>query len=365
VVWDLNQGKQLHLWKWPKGPDPHSHVESLSFAPDGTKLAAAVFRQGKAYIWDLSTGMQIARLDHQNVYGLSFSADGRTLATAGWDRIVRFWNTDTWTDPREINLADEAKAAAKDLRMYTVCYSPDGRSIATAHLDGTVKIWSSDLTFRSQFQLTDRFLFGAISFSPDGLWLVTGTMDGKVELWDPWTAKKVREVGSHESYVYTVGFGHDSRTIVSGGADSLCYVWDQPRTEGDVDLDQCWNDLAGDDSTAAYAAVCRLSEQGDRGVALVAEKLRVVQSLVHPENLRADEPAEEAERRIRMMKLLVKKDPKFQTALTLRRALAVLAAVATPEAIRQLEEISRRDPDREVSKLAARELKRARLKSND
>ena len=59
AVWDVAGGKLLHRWDWPTGCDLSSTVESLSFTPDGNRLAAAVFRQSAAYIWDLKTGRQI------------------------------------------------------------------------------------------------------------------------------------------------------------------------------------------------------------------------------------------------------------------------------------------------------------------
>ena len=64
AVWDVPSGELLHRWDWPKGRDPHSTVESLCFTPDGSRLAAAVFRQSAAYVWDLTAGQQIARLSH-------------------------------------------------------------------------------------------------------------------------------------------------------------------------------------------------------------------------------------------------------------------------------------------------------------
>src|SRR4029079_14995268 len=80
AVWNVDNGKLLHHWEWPKGSDPHSTVESLAFSHDGDRLAAAVFRQSAAYLWDLKTEQQIARLSHNEIYGLSFSPNGETLA---------------------------------------------------------------------------------------------------------------------------------------------------------------------------------------------------------------------------------------------------------------------------------------------
>ena len=137
----LPSGKLLSRWDWPKGRDPHSRVESLCFTPDGSRLAAAVFRQSAAYVWDLKTGREVSQLAHPQIYGLSFSPDGRTLVTAGWDSIIRFWETDTGRFSRDVKVADHDNGG--DLRMYAVCHAPEGDLIATAHLDGTVRIWQS------------------------------------------------------------------------------------------------------------------------------------------------------------------------------------------------------------------------------
>jgi WD40 repeat protein len=240
AVWDLRNGQVVHRWDWPKGRDPHCSVESLCFAPNGKRLAAAVFRQSSACLWDLTTGEQIVQLTHGEVYGLSFSPDSKTLATAGWDKVVRLWEADTGKLIREVNVEDHV-VNDRDVRMYTVCFAPRGGSIATAHLSGTVGIWdAADMKLRSMFKVEGRFIYGCIGFSRDGLSLATGNMGGNVALWDPLTAEKIRDVGRHQSYVNTVSFGRDNRTLLSGGRDGVCYLWDlQPRdTQPGKDLNR-------------------------------------------------------------------------------------------------------------------------------
>ena len=87
-------------------------------------------------------GQQIARLSHDQVYGLSFSPDGKSLVTAGWDSVIRFWGAENGELRREVKV--DAHEKAGDLRMYAVCHAPEGGVIATAHLDGMVRVWQAD-----------------------------------------------------------------------------------------------------------------------------------------------------------------------------------------------------------------------------
>ena len=363
VVWDVASEKPLHRWDWPKGRDPHSTVESLCFTPDGSRLAAAVFRQSAAYVWNLTAGQQVARLAHNQIYGLSFSPDGKTLATAGWDSIIRFWEPDTGKMVREFKVADHADGKGNDLRMYTVCYAPEGGVIATAHLDGTVRIWQVDeMLLRRQFHVKGRFLYGAMSFSPDGLWLATGAMDGSVELWDPLSAKSVWNGGRHQSYVYTVGFGRDAFSLVSGGSDGVCYLWDlrPPAKQPDNDPARLWRDVAGEDGPAAYRAMSALTGMPDRAVAMLAEKLRPVKTVMDLDRVSEGESPKEIQRRRRMKTLLADKDPTFALTAVVRRAISLLAQLDTPEATELLKTLAERDPKSDVGHLATTALNRLR-----
>jgi RNA polymerase sigma factor (sigma-70 family) len=360
AVWEIPGGKLLHRWDWPKGRDSHSGVESLCFTPDGTRLAAAVFRQSAAFVWDLKVGQQIAQLHHSQVYGLSFSPDGRTLATAGWDSIIRFWETGTGNLRREFKVAEHAKG---DLSVYSVCYAPAGGLIATVHLDGIVRIWQADeMLLRKQFQVGS-WGHGPVSFSPDGLWLAAGVMDGSVEVWDPLSAQRLWNVGRHQNRVYTVAFGRDARTLVSGGQDGLCFVWDL-RPSGNptnYDPDHLWHDLEGEDGPAVFQAMCTLSEMPDRTITLLAEKLRPVTNVIDLDHVDEGKSPDEVQRLRRMKRLLVNKEPEVESAVTVRRAISLLAQIGTPDAIGLLKHLAKQDPKRDVARLATSELDRLRI----
>lgn len=223
LIWDVRTGELLHRFHWPLGRDALSNVQALSFAPDGKMLAAAVFRQSTAYVFDLVNGICVARIKHRQIYGLSFSPNGRTLATAGWDSVIRIVDTQTWKALRQVKVDD----GGVDARMYAVTYSPAGGWLATAHMDGRVRIWNAhDIKQLKRFDVRGGFAFGALAASPDGLCLAAGSSTGEVGLWDPSTGQQIWEAGKHRGRGYTVGFGRDSRTLVSGGADKVGYLWD-------------------------------------------------------------------------------------------------------------------------------------------
>jgi WD40 repeat protein len=337
ALWNVATGVLIHRWDWPKGRDPHSTVESLSFTPDGTRLAAAVFRQSAVYVWNPANGESMTRLSHSQVYGLSFSPDGSTLATAGWDSTIRFWDTSTWRVRRQVKV-DETSPSG-DARMYAVCYDMQGGLIATAHLhSGMVRIWkAADMSLLTKFQVPGGFSYGSICFSPDGLWLAAGNSAGDVTLWDPLTGQMVWKIGRHEGGVYTLGFGRDNRTLLSGGEEQVCYLWNlwPGRTPVEKDPGVLWDDLIGTNGRVAYHAMWKLSEIPNGAVALLTDRTE----------------------RLRNRSAHIMTSERSTAA---RRAVSLVAQIETPQAVRLLEDWAKDDRDMALGRFASAALRRKR-----
>ena len=66
---------------------------------------------------------------------MTFSPDGRRLASGGFDGEVKVW--DATTGQETLTLKEQTGIIA------CVAFSPDGHRLASASEDGTVKVWDA------------------------------------------------------------------------------------------------------------------------------------------------------------------------------------------------------------------------------
>jgi WD40 repeat protein len=244
--------------------------------------------------------------------------------------------------------------------MYTARYAPQGDLLATAHLGGVVRIWDAgSLTLLNAFSAQELYRYGTIDFSPDGLWLATGSdhREGQfVRLWDPLSGDIVWDTGRHQGDIYTVGFGKDNTTLVSGAEDGTCYLWDlhPPEKLPETSLPELWKDLGSEDSKTAYLAMWAFAEKPQESLRMLGEKLRAINKVIDLNQLNPDLSPEEAERRQRLRKILVDKEPQTESLLTVRRAMSVLQQIDSPESQKLLEDLAANHPLEDIKRATHR-----------
>jgi WD40 repeat protein len=72
-------------------------IASLSFSPDGKTLASGC-RDHSIKLWDVATGRNTTTLKEEDPYlwgSVAFSPDGKMLATGGWFNKVKLWDVGT------------------------------------------------------------------------------------------------------------------------------------------------------------------------------------------------------------------------------------------------------------------------------
>ncbi|MET8826492.1 hypothetical protein ABZX40_28195 [Streptomyces sp. NPDC004610] len=163
------------------------------------------------------------------IYLTSFSPDGRTLATAGYDRTVRLWDVSDRHRPKALG----TPLTGPESWVSTAVFSPDGRTLATASDDGTMRLYDVTDPARPRplgppWTKQDGTVY-LLAFSPDGRTLAAATEERVVRLWDVGEPDRPRSLGvleGHTAAVRSLAFSPDGRTLASAGDDRSVRLWD-------------------------------------------------------------------------------------------------------------------------------------------
>ncbi|KIJ64712.1 hypothetical protein HYDPIDRAFT_28079 [Hydnomerulius pinastri MD-312] len=91
IIFDTSSGQQIRTWK-----AHDSWITSFSLSPNGIHLATCSTDEKTAFVFDITTGEQIAAYEH--VKGLAYSPSGRFIGAACLDKNAYLW--DAPGDPR-------------------------------------------------------------------------------------------------------------------------------------------------------------------------------------------------------------------------------------------------------------------------
>lgn len=164
-------------------------IKLLSVSPDTTKVAAY---GGDAVlsVWSLADGKILAsKAAVAGTYAMTWTRDGKSLATAGEDKIVRVWTLPV-AGTAELALAKELKGASAAIKVMVQGAAPD--QLITVSENGKMLTWSTtEAKSLAEFPAVGVISVGA---SPDGSQLATATTDGVVRLLDMKTGKQISEL---------------------------------------------------------------------------------------------------------------------------------------------------------------------------
>ena len=173
-VWNVEEQKFL------KASEPDiSSFFSLAYTASDALLASGVPSNNRddQAIFDGMTGRSEKTLKgHKELVEMtSFSADGATLASGGWDATARIWDVQT----------GEEKAILKGHKkgIRTISLSGDGKKLATAN-EREFKLWDVDKHELISDLGTENAGAKFVKMSPNAAWLVSIDREGAARLWD-------------------------------------------------------------------------------------------------------------------------------------------------------------------------------------
>jgi WD40 repeat protein len=112
-------------------------------------------------------------------------------------------------------------------KVTSLSFSPDGRTLASTSVDeDRIRVW--DLA-NGKERFPDRspsVPLGSFLFTPDGKTLIAGGRDGSLHVFDARTGVLQRTIDAHRSRVGDIALLADGRTLLSVGASGTAKLWD-------------------------------------------------------------------------------------------------------------------------------------------
>ncbi|MGF2039247.1 MAG: NB-ARC domain-containing protein [Nostoc sp. CmiVER01] len=193
-------------------------ILSVTFSPDG-KFLATGDANGKVRLWNFDGKQLFTCKGHtMRVWSVVFSPDSNTLASGSDDQTVRLWDVCTGKCLKTLQ--------GHTNWIWSVSFSPDGEILASGSNDQTIKLWNinSGECLKTLQEHTSRV--NSVVFGPDGKILASSSDDKTVKLWDVNSGKCLKTLQEHTNWVWSVAFSPDGKLLASGSEDQTVKLWD-------------------------------------------------------------------------------------------------------------------------------------------
>ncbi|KAG0724452.1 Pre-mRNA-processing factor 17 [Chionoecetes opilio] len=263
--------KLIHTWK-----GHNKGVSAIRWLPGSAHLLLSCSMDTKIKIWEVFNNRRCIRtyMGHkQAVRDACFDNTGKQFLSAGYDRYIKLWDTETGDcisrftsrkipycvkfnpDDEKQNLfvagTSDKKIVCWDIRtgeivqeydrhlgaVNTITFIDEYRRFVSTSDDKSLRVWEWDIPVDFKY-IADPSMHSmpAVTLSPNKKWLACQSMDNKIVIFSAldrfkMNRKKVFTGHMVAGYACTLDFSPDMSYLVSGDADGKAHVWDWKTTK--------------------------------------------------------------------------------------------------------------------------------------
>eukprot|EP00761_Pharyngomonas_kirbyi_P004726 gb/GECH01004731.1/.p1 GENE.gb/GECH01004731.1/~~gb/GECH01004731.1/.p1 ORF type:complete len:593 (+),score=109.36 gb/GECH01004731.1/:1-1779(+) len=258
--------KHVHTWQ---GHSKGKGVTAIRFFPGYGHLLLSASQDSTCKIWDVTSDydcVQTYKGHMKPVRDIRFQSDGKRFASAGYDKNVRLWDTETGdvvttlsngripycvrihpNNPNEVLVGTHDKKIIQyDIRtreqvqvydqhlgpVNTITFLDNGRRFVTSSDDKTLRVWEYGIPVVIKYIAEPHMhSMPSIAVHPNNKWFAAQSLDNQILVYgarDKFRLNSKKRFVGHmvAGFACQVNFSPDGRFLMSGDSDGRVFFWD-------------------------------------------------------------------------------------------------------------------------------------------